>query len=148
MGALPSLVAMGSLATPHMLFIHSLCLEFCFRTNEGDEQYLPSPIKSLRADDLITRFYLLNHFLYLISWQDCIVSANSGSRTLASSAFPKFPAAYGGPKFRCNDGKCDPSGRLWIGTMNAAVHEDENVAEKGRLYRLSKVTLARGSHSG
>ena len=34
---------------------------------------------------------------------------------------------------RCNDGKCDPKGRFWIGTMNFNA-----VAERGALYCLTK----------
>lgn len=34
------------------------------------------------------------------------------------------------PDFRLNDGKCDPRGRLWAGTMSDATHTD------GRLYRM------------
>ncbi len=34
------------------------------------------------------------------------------------------------PDFRMNDGKCDPQGRLWAGTMSDATHTD------GRLYRM------------
>ncbi len=36
------------------------------------------------------------------------------------------------PAFRMNDGKCDPWGRLWAGTLSDATHTD------GRLYRMGK----------
>jgi sugar lactone lactonase YvrE len=36
------------------------------------------------------------------------------------------------PRNRCNDGKCDPQGRFWFGTMNM-----DNVAEAGTLYCLN-----------
>lgn len=43
------------------------------------------------------------------------------------------------PGNRCNDGKCDPAGRFWIGTMS----EGGRVQGAGSLYRLDGVTLTR-----
>lgn len=40
------------------------------------------------------------------------------------------PVEPGRPDFRMNDGKCDPQGRLWAGTMSDKTHTD------GRLYRM------------
>jgi len=37
------------------------------------------------------------------------------------------------PQNRCNDGKCDPAGRFWIGTMS-----DEGETGQGSLYTLEK----------
>lgn len=48
-------------------------------------------------------------------------------------------SSHVGPTFRCNDGKVDPQGRLWFGTMNYDVFEDEQNAKRGRLYCLQKV---------
>ncbi|EKX44239.1 hypothetical protein GUITHDRAFT_139803 [Guillardia theta CCMP2712] len=38
--------------------------------------------------------------------------------------------------FRFNDGKCDPQGRLWIGTMNKQWRDEK--APRGKLYVLDK----------
>eukprot|EP00290_Baffinella_frigidus_P008385 CAMPEP_0180137400 /NCGR_PEP_ID=MMETSP0986-20121125/12185_1 /TAXON_ID=697907 /ORGANISM="non described non described, Strain CCMP2293" /LENGTH=383 /DNA_ID=CAMNT_0022078845 /DNA_START=110 /DNA_END=1261 /DNA_ORIENTATION=+ len=39
------------------------------------------------------------------------------------------------PGFRFNDGKCDPSGRLWVGSMNSDWRNPE--ARKGKLYCMT-----------
>lgn len=41
-------------------------------------------------------------------------------------------------KTRINDGKVDPAGRLWAGTMGPKKETGEFVMEKGSLYRLNK----------
>lgn len=47
----------------------------------------------------------------------CGIDAKGTKHKLAN-----YPAGeMGGNRF--NDGKCDPAGRLWVGTMNKAVHE-------------------------
>ena len=43
------------------------------------------------------------------------------------------------PQNRCNDGKTDPAGRFWIGTMS----NDGSVAGAGSLYRLDEGRLTR-----
>ncbi len=55
-----------------------------------------------------------------------IASFNLESGNLVTKA--EFPE---GPEMRFNDGKCDPSGRLWVGTM----HRDGK-AGAGTLYRI------------
>ena len=49
----------------------------------------------------------------VVSLQDEIVRVNLNDGSLSSVA--PIPDYEG--KVRCNDGKCDPAGRLWIGTM-------------------------------
>lgn len=49
----------------------------------------------------------------VVSLQDEIVRVNLNNGSLTSIA--SIPHYEG--KVRCNDGKCDPAGRLWIGTM-------------------------------
>ena len=49
----------------------------------------------------------------IVSLQNEIVRVNLSDSTLTSVA----PIPDNNGKIRCNDGKCDPSGRLWVGTM-------------------------------
>lgn len=49
----------------------------------------------------------------VVSLQDEIVRVNLNDGSLTSIA----PIPHHEGKVRCNDGKCDPAGRLWIGTM-------------------------------
>lgn len=49
----------------------------------------------------------------VVSLQDEIVRVNLNDGSLTSIA----PIPHYEGKVRCNDGKCDPAGRLWIGTM-------------------------------
>lgn len=57
------------------------------------------------------------------------LEANAVGEELAA-----MPEGHRGPDFRFNDGKCDPEGRLWTGSMNAHWRDPE--APPGRLYCL------------
>lgn len=74
----------------------------------------------------------------LAGLEDSIVAVDSNTGIIGSEAVLNFPTSHGGSKFRCNDGKCDPQGRLWIGTMNTEVHQDTGTPQKGRLYCVQK----------
>lgn len=81
----------------------------------------------------------------VVSLQDEIVRVNLNDGRQSSIA--PIPDQEG--KVRCNDGKCDPAGRLWIGTMGFGAPEGA-----GTLYmvipdgtvttKLEKVTISNG----
>ena len=81
----------------------------------------------------------------IIALQNEIVRVNLNNGQTTSIA----PIPDGNGKIRCNDGKCDPAGRLWIGTMAFngekgagtlyCVTADGNVTTK-----LDKVTISNG----
>lgn len=54
-----------------------------------------------------------------------------------------------GPLFRCNDGKCDPSGRLWMGVMHMHEHKKNGalycISEKGDIsLKIPAVSVSNG----
>lgn len=81
----------------------------------------------------------------IVALQDEIIRMNLNSGKQTSIAY--IPDQNG--KLRCNDGKCDPSGRLWVGTMGfgapkkaAALYRvDRNKSVKKM---LSDVTISNG----
>ena len=81
----------------------------------------------------------------VISLQNEIVRVNLNSGVTTTIA--PIPDQNG--KLRCNDGKCDPSGRLWIGTMdfncekNAAKLYCVQVDGKTEV-KIDKVTISNG----
>lgn len=81
----------------------------------------------------------------LVALQDEIIRVNLNNGEKTSIAF--IPDENG--TIRCNDGKCDPAGRLWVGTMGFGAPKG-----KGSLYciwpdgtintMLTKVTISNG----
>ena len=81
----------------------------------------------------------------IVALQDEIVRVNLNNGQTTSVA----PIPDNNGKVRCNDGKCDPAGRLWVGTMGFGapkgvgdlycVTTDGNVTNK-----LKKVTISNG----
>lgn len=53
----------------------------------------------------------------------------------ATEEISAIPDGQGGPQFRFNDGKVDPAGRFWVGSMNGSDWPDPT-AKKGSLYVL------------
>ncbi|RBL88805.1 SMP-30/gluconolactonase/LRE family protein [Chitinophaga flava] len=55
----------------------------------------------------------------------------------------------GNPGIRCNDGKCDPAGRLWIGTMHLITQKDNGAlycVERNQppLIKIAQVSISNG----
>ena len=81
----------------------------------------------------------------IVSLQDEIVRVNLNDSSQTSVA--PIPDYEG--KVRCNDGKCDPAGRLWIGTMGFGAPEGAGtlytVVPDGTVTtKLNKVTISNG----
>ncbi|GGJ81323.1 SMP-30/gluconolactonase/LRE family protein [Parabacteroides faecis] len=81
----------------------------------------------------------------VVSLQDEIVRVNLNDGSLSSIA--PIPDKDG--KVRCNDGKCDPAGRLWIGTMGFGAPKGAGtlytVVPDGTVTtKLEKVTISNG----
>lgn len=101
--------------------------------------------KSWEFDRMVSTVVPETNNTVVVSLQDEIVRVNLNDGSLASVA--PIPDCDG--KVRCNDGKCDPAGRLWIGTMGFgapkgagtlyAVTSDGTVTTK-----LEKVTISNG----
>lgn len=81
----------------------------------------------------------------VVSLQNEIIRVNLADGQTTSIA----PIPDGGGTMRCNDGKCDPAGRLWIGTMGFECPEGAaslyTVLPDGRTTtKLSGVTISNG----
>jgi sugar lactone lactonase YvrE len=68
---------------------------------------------------------------YIVATRDGLVGVNA-SRTQTAPLIELEP----GPSTRMNDGKCDPVGRLWIGSMSARTPRESHASA---LYRLDSV---------
>lgn len=81
----------------------------------------------------------------VVSLQDEIVRVNLNDGSLSSvTPIPDYEG-----KVRCNDGKCDPTGRLWIGTMGFGAPKGAGtlytVVPDGTVEtKLEKVTISNG----
>lgn len=81
----------------------------------------------------------------IVSLQNEIVRVNlHDGHTTSIAPIPDFDG-----KVRCNDGKCDPAGRLWIGTMGFGAPKDAgtlySVLPDGTVTpKLDKVTISNG----
>lgn len=84
--------------------------------------------KTINVHQFIGAFALCDDGNLLLALQKslAIINPNTGNTTAIASPEPSLPGN------RCNDGKCDPQGRFWIGTM--AIDEQDNA---GSLYMLN-----------
>ena len=100
---------------------------------------------SWRFDRMISTVVPETDTTVVVALQDEIVRVHLSDGHTASIA----PISDDGGKLRCNDGKCDPAGRLWVGTMGFGAPK-----EAGTLYcvlpngevtpMLRKVTISNG----
>ena len=106
------------------------CLIHSFRLKDGSVRtwFLPEPVTALAltaADDILA-----------VALASRVVLWNSASGSLLETLFQ----LEGWPKVRLNDGRADPRGSLWVGTMwnnvRADGTEDEVGGRDGVLYRI------------
>lgn len=101
--------------------------------------------KSWDFDRMISTVVPETESTVVVSLQDEIVRVNLNDGSLTSIApIPDFEG-----KVRCNDGKCDPAGRLWIGTMGFGAQKGAGtlytVTADGTLTtKLDDVTISNG----
>ncbi|CAI5939249.1 unnamed protein product [Closterium sp. NIES-64] len=74
----------------------------------------------------------------IAAMEDCIVAVDTSEGQVTDTLL-HLPAQYTGPKIRFNDGKCDPAGRFWAGTMHASWRDP---APKGSLFCVSPAAAA------
>ncbi|CAI7886292.1 unnamed protein product [Closterium sp. NIES-54] len=70
----------------------------------------------------------------IAAMEDCIVAVDTSEGRVTDTLL-SLPSEYTGPKIRFNDGKCDPAGRFWAGTMDASWRDP--AAPKGHLFCIS-----------
>lgn len=84
----------------------------------------------------ITRYWKFNHRLTLVLQEKgnqliLALGAKIARFDLETENIEWLVDVETGSEFRCNDGACDTSGRLWVGTMHL-----EHKHEAGALYRI------------
>lgn len=116
---------------------------------EGKKLYEYNPdkqdCKSWEFDRMVSTVVPETDSTVVVSLQNEIVRVNLNDGSLTSVA--PIPDKDG--KVRCNDGKCDPAGRLWIGTMGFGAPEGAGtlytVVPDGTVTtKLEKVTISNG----
>lgn len=116
---------------------------------EGKTLYEYSPdkqdCKSWEFDRMVSTVVPETDSTVVVSLQNEIVRVNLNDGSQSSIApIPDFEGTI-----RCNDGKCDPAGRLWIGTMGFGAPEGAGslytVTPDGTVTtKLEKVTISNG----
>lgn len=78
-------------------------------------EYLPATgeDRSWRFDRMVSTVVPESDSTVIVALRDEIVRVSLADGSTTSVA----PIPDGEGRLRCNDGKCDPSGRLWVGTM-------------------------------
>ena len=99
---------------------------------------------SWRFDRMISTVVPETDTTVVVALQDEIVRVHLSDGHTASIA----PIPDDGGKLRCNDGKCDPSGRLWIGTMGLKGQKESATLyclNQGELVpKIENVTISNG----
>ncbi|MEM9983703.1 MAG: SMP-30/gluconolactonase/LRE family protein [Bacteroidota bacterium] len=92
-------------------------------------EYIPAEGKHLRLElgDMIGAFSLLPDGRFLAALQQGLALVSRDGETIEHVANPEAHL----PENRFNDGKCDPQGRFWIGSMHL-----EEKPGAGNLYRV------------
>lgn len=116
---------------------------------EGQKLYEYDPgkqdCKTWSFDRMVSTVVPETDSTVVVSLQDEIVRVNLNDGSISSIA--PIPDREG--KVRCNDGKCDPAGRLWIGTMGFGAPTGAGtlytVVPDGTVTtKLEKVTISNG----
>ena len=110
-------------------------------------EFIPSTkdARSWTFDRMVTTVVPETDSTVIVSLQNEIVRVNLNSGVTTCIA----PVPDQDGKLRCNDGKCDPSGRLWVGTMAFNCEKDAAklycVQADGTLIpKIDKVTISNG----
>ena len=110
-------------------------------------EYHPDAKKcsSWRFDRMVSTVVPETDSTVIIALQNEIVRVNLLDSCVTSIA----PIPDGNGKIRCNDGKCDPAGRLWVGTMGFGAPKGAGtlytVSPDGEVsVKLKKVTISNG----
>ncbi len=110
-------------------------------------EYMPEAYecRSWRFDRMVSTVVPETDSTVVVALQDEIVRVNLTDGKKTSIA----PIPDDNGKLRCNDGKCDPSGRLWVGTMGFGAPKGAaslyRVSADGTVEtKLTKVTISNG----
>lgn len=101
--------------------------------------------KAWRFDRMVTTVVPESDTTMIVALQDRVIRLNLNDSTHVTIA--NVPDGAG--DYRCNDGKCDPSGRLWIGTMGLKGQEKSATLfcldhENRLLPKIEEVTISNG----
>ena len=100
-------------------------------------EYIPDlqNCRSWQFDRMVSTVVPETDSTVVVALQNEIIRVNLTDGNTASIA----PIPDNNGKIRCNDGKCDPSGRLWIGTMGFGAPKGAASLCMGRRNRRNKV---------
>lgn len=97
-----------------------------------------------RFDQMVTTVVPENNSTMIVALQNRVIRLNLNNST--HTTIVDIPDEAG--NYRCNDGKCDPSGRLWIGTMGLKGQKESATLyclNQGELVpKIKNVTISNG----
>ena len=97
-----------------------------------------------RFDQMVTTVVPEDNSTMIVALQNRVIRLNLNNST--HTTIVDIPDEAG--NYRCNDGKCDPSGRLWIGTMGLKGQKKSATLyclEQGKLVpKIENVTISNG----